>query len=200
LNLIDNCKQEYPKFRGIIMNNKIKFAVIGVCALGMSSCVVMENSTTANLVYPNYPSYDSNQYYMQNYYSSSNYRYNYNYKYDSQPRQEVVVPDSYHVGSMRSPVSFHDRDESWVNSQNPQAYTIELTEGDKPSSVAQKLYKTPKNDRMAQVKYQRDGKERYRGVYGTYNSAAEAQKALDALPAEIKNGASVKSWGSVQQP
>ena len=179
------------------MNNNIKFAIVGVCVLGMSSCVIMENSTSDNLNYPAYASYD-NQIFTKNYYNSMNYNYKENYRYTSQ--KEVVVPNSYHVGQMSSPVSFKDRDQNWVQSQSPQSYTIELSEGDKASKVAQTLYKAPKNDRMAQVKYQHNGKEYYRGVYGSYNSAAEAQKALDSLPPEVKSGASVKSWGSVQQP
>jgi septal ring-binding cell division protein DamX len=116
-----------------------------------------------------------------------------------QSSQGVVVPDSYHVGEYHSPVSFKDRDKGWVSSQNPQGYTIELADDQKASKVAQKLYKAPKNDRMAQVRYQKNGKPYYKGVYGTYNSPEAAQKALDQLPAELKQGAGVKSWGSVQE-
>lgn len=114
------------------------------------------------------------------------------------PQRNVSVPDSYHVGEFHSPVSFKDRDRTWVTNQNPQGYTIEVADDEKASQVAQKLYKTPKNDRMAQVKYQRDGKAYYKGVYGTYPDAESAQKALNALPPEIKQGAGVKNWGSVQ--
>ncbi|MFT4058370.1 MAG: SPOR domain-containing protein [Legionella sp.] len=179
------------------MNNKIKFAIVGFCALEMCSCVVLENGTTENLYYPTYAPYDRSQFYTQNFYNWPNSNYKYNYK--QQEAQEVIVPDSYHVGDMRSPVSFHDRDQTWVNNQKPQNYTIQLADGDKPSKVAQTLYRAPRSDRTAQVKYQRDGKDYYRGVYGSYSDAAQAQKALDSLPVEMRSNASIKNWGSIQQ-
>lgn len=179
------------------MNNNLQFALAGICALSLSSCVLVDNRTSDNLYYPAYATYDNNQLYMQSNYSNSGSNYKYNYLV--QPKHDVIVPDSYHVGDMRSPVSFHERDAVWVSTQNPQAYTIELANGEKASTVAQTLYKAPKNDRRAQVKYQQNGKDYYRGVYGSYNSAAEAQKALNSLPAEIRNGATVKNWSSIQQ-
>ncbi|MGC1181746.1 SPOR domain-containing protein [Legionella sp.] len=183
------------------MNNNIKFAVVGFCALGISSCAMMDNSTGTSLNYPAYApayaSYEDNKAYVRNNYKLPN-NYDYSYYENTSSKQEIVVPDTYHVGEMRSPVSFQDQDQTWVSSQNPQTYTIELAAGDKPAKVAQTLYKAPKNDRMAQVKYQQGGKNYYRGVYGSYSNAAEAQKALEALPPEIKRGASVKKWGSIQ--
>jgi hypothetical protein len=179
------------------MNNNIRFAIVGLSVLSMSACTLVDNQTSENLYYPAYASYDNSQLYMQSNYgnSSSNYKYN----YSIQPPRDVIVPDSYHVGDMRSPTSFHERDEEWVRSQSPQAYTIELANGEKASKVAQALYKAPKQNRMAQVKYQRNGKNYYSGVYGSYKDAADAQKALSSLPADLRNGATVKSWSSVQQ-
>jgi hypothetical protein len=175
------------------MNNNIKFAVVGLCALGMSSCVILENGTSDNLYYTTYAPYDDSRLYSQNNYKMPNANYT------VQSKQDVIVPDSYHVGEMRPPVSFQDRDQTWVSSQNPQGYTIELAEGEKASKVAQALYKAPKTNRMAQVRYLRDGKDYYRGVYGSYGSADEAKKALDSLPLEIKSSASVKNWSNIQQ-
>jgi hypothetical protein len=174
------------------MNNNIKFLVIGICTINLSSCMMSDESF--NTTYTSY-TYDSNHMYPQ-YYSSGYYGGNYGYK--NQSSQPVSVPDSYHVGAYHSPVSFKDRDKTWVSSQNPQGYTIEVADDEKASKVAGKLYKAPKSDRRAQVKYQRDGKEYYKGLYGTYDSPEAAQKALDALPPEIKQGAGVKNWGSVQ--
>ncbi|KTD04261.1 SPOR domain-containing protein [Fluoribacter gormanii] len=171
------------------MDKKINLALMVVCAFIMSSCT----KDSEYLTYPAYSYTDITEPYAMN----SNRMLNYDYRY--QPARAVNVPDSYHVGELHSPVSFKDRDQTWVNSQNPQGYTIELAEGDKASQVAQVLYKAPKKDRMAQIKYERDGKTRYKGVYGTYGTAEEAQKALNSLPPEIKSSASVINWGNVQQ-
>jgi hypothetical protein len=170
--------------------NTIKLIVVGICTVSLSSCMMYDDNYSSSATYQTY-TYDPSQLYQDN------YRFN-SYSYHGQASQTVSVPESYHVGAYHSPVSFKDRDRTWVNSQNPQGYTIEVADGEKASQVAQKLYKAPKNDRMAQVQYQRDGKPYYKGLYGTYDSAESAQKALDALPPEIKQGAGVKNWGSVQ--
>lgn len=178
------------------MNHKIKFIVVGCCAIHLSSCMVYEDGYR-----PTYQSYtyEQSQLYLPTDYRMYHYNnYNGSGGYQNQSAQEVTVPDSYHVGQYHSPTSFKDVDKNWVNKQNPQGYTIEVADGEKASQVAQKLYKAPKNDRRAQIKYQHNGKAYYKGVYGTYNSAEEAQKALNALPQDIKQGAGVKNWGSVQ--
>ncbi|WP_115343492.1 SPOR domain-containing protein [Legionella moravica] len=173
-----------------MMNYKIRFLFLGVCITNLSSCMVYEEYNSAS--YRTY-TYDDAQLYPQ-----ADYRM-YNYGYQNGPAQSgVSVPDSYHVGEYHSPVSFKDRDRNWVNGQNPQGYTIQVADDEKASKVAQKLYKAPKNDRMAQIKYQRNGKSYYKGLYGTYDSQEAAQKALDELPPEIKQGAGVTNWGNVQ--
>jgi hypothetical protein len=174
---------------GVVMNNKIKLITVGLCVINLSSCTMNEDNYTTS--YQTY-TYDETQLNPQ-----GNYQMN-NYGYQNQSSQSVFVPDSYHVGEYHSPVSFKDRDRNWVKSQNPQGYTIEVADDEKASHVAQKLYKAPKSDRMAQVKYQRNGKAYYKGLYGTYDNAEAAQKALDALPPEMKQGAGVKNWGNVQ--
>lgn len=169
--------------------------VIGICSVSLSSCTAYEESYT-----PSYETYSNSnsQFYTQDYSQMNNYKYTYATRYDIQQTQQVAVPDSYHVGEYHSPVSFKDRDRTWVAGQNPQGYTIEVADEEKAAHVAQKLFKAPKSDRMAQVKYQRNGKPYYKGLYGSYDNAEDAQKALDALPPEIKQGAGVKNWGSVQ--
>lgn len=176
------------KLGGVVMNTKIKLIAVAICTINLSSCMYEDN---LNSSYTSY-AYDESQLYPQNYRMS-------NFGYQDQPSRRVAVPDSYHVGEYHSPVSFKDRDRNWVSSQNPQGYTIEVANDEKASAVAKKLYKAPKNDRMAQVKYQKNGKEYYKGLYGTYDSAEAAQKALEALPPDIKQGAGVKNWSSVQE-
>ena len=51
---------------------------------------------------------------------------------------------------------------------------------------------------MAEIKYQNQGKAYYKGVYGSYPSFDAAQQALNNLPDDVKKGAGVKTWGSVQ--
>lgn len=150
----------------------------------------MVNQGYAPMSYQGY-AYNDAQMYPQMDYGYSDYEY-------SNQSQMVDVPDSYHVGEYHAPVSFKDRDKQWVNSQNPQKYTIELADDEKAAAVAKKLYQAPKSDRSAQVQYQKNGKSYYKGVYGSYDSPEAAQKALDGLPTDIKQGAGVKNWGSVQ--
>ena len=173
------------------MNYKWNCLILGFCAVNLCSCIVSDEHYT-----PKYQAYtyDDNQMYVPKNYTASDAVYR-----NSNSSQTVTVPESYHVGEYHSPVSFKDRDRTWVSGQNPQGYTIELAEGEKAAQVAQKLYNTPKNDRMAQVKYQVNGKAYYKGVYGTYPDASSAQKALDALPDDVKSGAGIKNWGSLQQ-
>ncbi|OYV52969.1 MAG: hypothetical protein B7X00_02190, partial [Legionella sp. 21-45-4] len=114
-------------------------------------------------------------------------------------KKTVVVPETYHMGTeSKSPQSFKNRDVSWVNKQNPQGYTIELSSGEQASSVASVLQKAPKNERMAEVKTKQDGKDVYQGIYGTYSSMESAQHALDALPLDVKQNARIKTWNTIQ--
>ncbi|KTD23573.1 Uncharacterised protein [Legionella lansingensis] len=164
-----------------------KFLPVCVCVSSLCACSTFEGSQ-----YTNYPAY---QYYPHpstyfTIYGDVDYRYQ---------RGEVNIPDSYHVGPDHSPVSHKNVDSTWVHSQNPQGYTIEVAGGEKASEVARKLYKVPKNDRTAQIKYHGgDGRAYYKGVYGSYNSYEEAQKALNNLPEDIKQGADIQHWGNIQ--
>lgn len=110
-------------------------------------------------------------------------------------KEKVEVPNTYHVGEYHSPVSHKNRDKNWVNSQNPMGYTIEIADGTQAANVASKLQKTPKNQRKAQIKY---GSGKYKGLYGTYNSYESARRSLEKLPADVREGARVKNWGSIQ--
>jgi hypothetical protein len=189
----------------------IKTKKIGLllCTVTLSACGVMkpdgradyyapysfgqsQHTTTAPL-YPD--GYDTSG---GTYPDGSAYPDNGNGAYVPGSRKVVTVPEGYHVGSDRSPASFKDREKSWVNRQSPQNYTIELGDNEKASQVAATLQKAPKDARKAEIKYNRGGKRHYKGVYGTYSSYESAQKALNALPEELKQNAGVKTWGSVQ--
>lgn len=178
--------------------NTFSRVTLAACVGALSSCT-MTNETT----YVDYQSqpyiYDQTQYYSQSYGSMPNYPGPMGSGYDSSgDKPGVQVPDSYHVGAYGSPQRAKDSDRNWVVNQNPQGYTIEVADDQKPAAVAGKLYKIPKNDRMGEIKYQRNGTPYYKGLYGSYSSQEEAQKALDALPPDIKQGAGIKNWGSVQ--
>ena len=112
--------------------------------------------------------------------------------------QQVSVPDSYHVSTYHPPEKSKNVDEQWVAGQNATGYTIEVADGDKASSVANTLLQAPKNERKAEVKYQQGDKTLYKGVYGTYPTAEAAQQALQTLPTDLQQKASVKSWGTIQ--
>mgnify|MGYP000732867333 CR=1 FL=1 len=112
---------------------------------------------------------------------------------------EVVVPDSYHVGNDHAPVSHHDRDKTWVNSQSPESYTIEVGDSEKPSDVAKQLFIAPKKEHTAEVEYFQNGTVHYKGLYGSYPNYEAAKKALDALPNDLKQKSSIKSWQDVHE-
>lgn len=171
---------------------KLLFTLV-ISTLG--GCVENYQGTPTYHQYPSYNYSDEVNYYPNH--SSYSGGVDYGSPYMGEPKA-VKVPESYHLGTYRSPVSAKTNDKSWVHAQNPQAYTVEVADDEKAASVASKLHQAPKRDRMAEIQYQRDGKSYYKGLYGTYNSPEEAQKALDALPDELKNGSQVQQWGKVQ--
>lgn len=191
------------------MTTKTKQIGLLLCTVTLSACGVMKpngqadyyapysfgqsQQTTTAPLYPD--GYDTSG---GTYPDGSAYPDNGNGAYVPGSRKVVTVPEGYHVGSDHSPASFKDREKSWVNRQNPQNYTIELDDNEKASQVAETLQKAPKDARKAEIKYNRGGKKHYKGVYGTYTSYGAAQKALNALPEDLKQHAGVKTWGSVQ--
>ncbi len=147
----------------------------------------------------NYQSYvyKSEPLYPESYDTYSNYRY-YSAPEPDMVKKGVEVPDTYHVGPMRSPVSHKDQDRNWATSQSPQGYTIELADDAKASQVAQTLQKVPKTEHVGQVKYEKNGQSYYKGLYGSYNSYEAAQQSLNSLPEDVKANATIKNWGNVQ--
>jgi len=177
---------------------KLQYLTVSVCVSALSACASL-NTIDNDPVYSSYQPYTYNE--MQ--YLPPNYTVDiaeYNNGGDSNEMRgsTATVPDSYHVGAYHSPTSAKDRDREWVSSQNPQEYTIEIADDEKAANVAGKLYKAPKTNRMAEIKYNRNGKAYYKGLYGTYKSQEEAQQALNALPEDVKQGAGIKNWNNVQ--
>lgn len=171
------------------MLNKTRTLSICLCITGITACTSDLPTDTYTQTY----TYSNVQYYPVEYTNYSN-------AYSELPQEKppVEVPDSYHVGTYHSPTSHTDMDKAWVSNQKTQSYTIELGDSDKPSQIANTLYKAPKDERTAEIKYQREGKTYYKGVYGTYPNHEAAQQALSKLPADVKQNAGIKTWGSVQ--
>ena len=173
------------------MLTKTRIICVSLCVLNLSACMTGGPHDYSNAqsygyqVSPLYPEgYDNTVVYGNNPYET---------------RQEIMVPNSYHIGATQSPTASKDLDRTWVSSQNPTGYTIQIADDEKAARVAGTLQKAPKNEHMAEVKYQRNGKAYYKGLYGTYPTSEAASKALNALPDDVKQGAGIQTWGSVQQ-
>lgn len=167
----------------------IKNMGISLAVMSLTGCML--NGTPSQEKYVPYSTYEN----------SSNMLYPDSYETISTPRDEpvssgkVTVPQSYHM-SMGTPETSKNLDKSWVSNQSPQAYTIQLVTDSKASRVANVLYKAPKQERSAEVKTTQGT---YTGVYGTYPSYEAAAAQLNALPEDVKQGASVTTWGQVQR-
>ena len=172
------------------MLNRIKTLGVCMCVISLTGCATYD-ATNQPLVQQPY-SYEDTPLYPEGYdahvYSTS---------YDK--KSNVTVPETYHVGPLHAPTPHSDRDKSWVQSQNAQGYTIELTDNEKASQVAKTLFLAPKKERTAEVKYQKYGQIHYKGLYGTYPNYEAAEAALQGLPEDIKQQAGIKTWGTVQQ-
>lgn len=173
--------------------NVLKHISLSCCIAGLFSCAEIYSDKT---LYTNdnpinsHTLYDASQIFDDNSNATMNEQ--------EVKRQQVKVPDSFHLGASHQPIPHQDLDKKWVNDQNSAGYTIALGESEKASQVASKLYQAPKNARMAQVKYYRNGNPYYQGVYGSYNTYEEAQNALKALPRDLQQTAGIKNWSKVQ--
>lgn len=172
-----------------MLNHTKKIGLL-ICVASLSACGTFNPNGYTN---PNSYSYHATPIFPESYEGET--------KYTDEPQRSihhVVVPQSYHMTNGRTPVSFKDADKQWVSSQDPNAYTIELSNGDNASDIANKLYKAPKEQHAAQVGYENNGKTYYKGLYGTYPTLDAAQEALKKLPDDIKQGADVKPWSTIQ--
>ncbi len=169
---------------------KLKNIGIGLVVGSLTGCMLDGTSNQEGNYIP-YNQYDN----------SPSMLYPDSYETISTPRDEpvsssaVVVPQSYHM-SMGTPEAAKNIDRNWVSSQSPQAYTIQLATDNKASRVASVLYKAPKQERSAEIKTTQGT---YTGVYGTYPSYEAAEAKLKALPEDVKQSATITTWGQVQR-
>jgi hypothetical protein len=177
------------------MKTAMKGFIVGCCSLHLAACVTYDGQYVSKS--PAYM-YDTRQLYPHDLSLSDTHDY-FDERFHPSEAKMVRVPESYHVGETHSPVSFKDRDRFWVSNQNPQSYTIKVADDESAAVVAQRLSKVPSTDRRAEVKFTRNGKEYYEGVYGNYDSQQEAQQALENLPPDIKQGAQIQHWGAIQE-
>lgn len=171
------------------MLKKIQKISVSLSILGLSGCF-FNGAMRDNI--PPQSSYDTppNMLYPDSYETISD-------RMDVTPSNSgtVVVPQSYHMGMMGSPETSKNVDKNWVSSQNPQSYTIQLATDSKASRVANTLYKTPKQERSAEIK---TNQGTYTGVYGTYSSYEAAQEKLNSLPEDIRQNAKITPWSNIQ--
>jgi septal ring-binding cell division protein DamX len=177
------------KQKDIAMLKIIRIVSVSFCAATLSSCMIGGQDNQSS--YEPY-GYQQSQLYPDGYDTVT-------YTPEKPvPDSAVKVPESYHVGAYHSPLAPKDIDKNWVSRQNPQEYTIQLAQDEKAARVAGVLQTAPKNERMAEIKYQQFGKTYYKGLYGSYSSQEAAQNALNALPENVKQSAGVTTWGTVQ--
>ena len=103
-------------------------------------------------------------------------------------------PDGFEITRKSNPIKAKDSDREWASAQPNYGYTIELARSDKPSKVASVLYHAPKAQRMAEI----ESRNGYVGVYGSYFTHEEAQKAMQNLPSSIQQHAKIKPWSEVR--
>jgi DamX protein len=90
-------------------------------------------------------------------------------------------------------------DEGWLLGQAPENYTVQLF-GSHDRQAAERFKETHRvKDRLATYRTNRDGKDWYVVVTGSYTSRDAAQRAIQALPAEVKrNNPWPRNLASVQ--
>lgn len=176
------------------MLKTIKISIISLSTIALSACMVDGTSSLSTIhPYEYNKSQDQQTIYPDSYDTYSSYSGAYN-EPAAQPK-EVVIPNSYHIGTMGGPASSKSIDKTWAQSQNPNSYTIEVASDQKPARVASVLYKAPKSERTAEIK---TNNGEYKGLFGTYPSYEAAQEKLNTLPDDIKQNASIKKWNNVQ--
>lgn len=162
-----------------------------VTVLGIAGSSLLLQSCGMNSMYS-----DRSSHWMSNYGYSYGYDYDTDYRY--RPKRAIHEERGYHLSQGATPTSHKHRDREWIYQQNQQHYTIEVGSGDKASSVAKKIHKSPRTGGSAQFRHKRGNQTVYTGVVGSYKSREDAEKALNSLPEEVRGTAKVRNWGRVQ--
>ncbi len=178
---------------GACLKRLIQWSGICLCSITLSGCFMDGTSESSYFSQPTPYEDRNNSLYPETYDSSfDTYRVN-----ESKPySQGVVVPQSYHLGATNSPPTAKDEDKQWVASQNPNGYTIQIEQNDKPATVARSLQQMPKNERSVEVRSQSGS---YIGLHGSYSNQEEATAQLNNLPSSVKDQAQIKNWESIQK-
>jgi hypothetical protein len=124
----------------------------------------------------------------------------YQYRYDDPKKDpQANAQDPQYGSSNPSTAGSHqERDVSWINTQAPDNYTIQIAKDENPAVVAKTIFVTPKMQRTAQYRYQQNNKTYYGGVYGSFKSREEAEHALANLPPDVRGSARITTWQDVQ--
>jgi septal ring-binding cell division protein DamX len=165
------------------MKNKIVLILPVFSLVTACSSMQMPNSDTKEWIYPVNTPYD------QEMYSNNTIE-----KTEAKPLPKFVktaeVP--------QQQVSAKNVDMAWVEQQNPNAMTIVIASDSKPMSVGMALTETPKDQRSAALKYEKNGQPYYTGVYGSYPDRQSAELALEKLPEKLRSNARIESWSNMQ--
>lgn len=179
------------------LKHLIQWSGICLCTISLSGCFMDGTSERSYFSQPMPYDDRNNSLYPETYDSSFDTYDTYRVNEPPMPSpHEVVVPQSYHMGATNSPPTAKDEDKQWVASQNPNGYTIQIKQDDKPASVARSLQQMPKNERSVEVRSQSGS---YLGLHGSYTNQEEATAQLNNLPSSVKDQAQIKNWESIQK-
>jgi septal ring-binding cell division protein DamX len=166
------------------MKNKIVFILPVFSLVTACSSMEMPNADTKEWIYPVNSPYDNE--FISN---------------DKAVEKTETRPLPKFVKTAEVPqqqVSAKNVDISWVEQQNPNAMTIVVASDSKPMPVGMALTETPKDQRSAALKYEKNGQVQYTGVYGTYSDRESAELALQKLPEKLRSNARIENWSNMQ--
>ena len=90
--------------------------------------------------------------------------------------------------------------EDWVFSQNPASYTLQLSSVLNEQDIVKFIRENNIVSESAYIKVVVKGTTRYTAVYGVYATYDEAQKAIQQLPAKVRDGKPwIRNFGVLQK-